>query len=67
MHGHCSAFVIVDFEAGCFRKGVKNGPKVDDIFSSCTNQDESVIDILEDRAGSIDQGMPDCAAIFEQA
>jgi len=59
--------VIVDFESGCFRKGVKNGPKVDDIFSSCTNQDESVIDILEDRAGSIDQGMPDCAAIFEQA
>ena len=27
----------------------------------------SVIGILEDRAGSIDQGMPDCAGIFEQA
>ena len=47
MHRDDSTLVVVDFQTGGCRERIKSGPKADDIFCSCSNQDECVIGVLK--------------------
>ena len=57
MHRDDSTLVVVDFQTGGCRERIKSGPEADDIFCSCSDQDECVIGVLEDRAWRVEQRM----------
>ena len=55
MHRDDSILVVVDFQTGGYRERIKSGLEADDIFCSCSDQDECVIGVLKYRAWSVDQ------------
>ena len=42
-----STLVVVDFQTGGCRERIKSGLEADDIFCSCSDQDECVIGVLK--------------------
>lgn len=59
--------MVVDFQDGCINERIKNGPEIGDILGCCTNKDESVVGILEDQTWGMNQRVPNCSAILDQA